>query len=295
MKTLMQNVQGPRQNFLGLEKEFSSLERAKAVVVPVPFQRRPGGAAKLAPAAILNASRAISRTDEETGHDIGVRHGVATLLPFPAAPLKEAAFLTKLSDLISDLSAREKFVVTLGGDRLLTSACVAAAAKRFGSLSVLHFDAHADLSAGRGEVMAKICEFVEPKRIVQAGVRSVSEEDLNFIQDQGVRTYYAHLIRGGAYTRLLKYWDDALIDDLTDDVYVTIDLDVFDPSIMPSTTTPVPGGLTWPEVVGCLRKVGQKRRIVGADVTGLSPVKGTVHPEITAAKLVSKLINFSLS
>ncbi len=290
----MHNVLGSRQNFLGLEKEFSTFDRAKAVILPVPYQRTAGSGAKAAPAAILGASRSVSRYDEETRTDLGVRHGVATLTPFPPSPLKEPAFLTKLSDTVADLLAHEKFVLTVGGDRLLTSACVAAAAKRFASMSVLHFDAHADLNSKEGDVMARICEFVDPRRIVQAGVRSVTEDEATFIQDQGIHTYYAHLIHSGSYTRLLKYWDDALIDDLTDEVYVTIDLDVFDPGVIPSTTTPLPGGLTWSEVTTCLRKVGLKRRIVGADITGLAPSKGARYADITAATLAAKLLTYAL-
>jgi agmatinase len=208
--------------------------------------------------------------------------------------VKEPAFLTKLSDLVADLLAREKFVLTIGGDRLLTSACAAASARRYASLSVLHLDAHADLNANAGAVTARLCEFIEPKRIVQAGVRSTSEDEVMFVQEHGMRTYYAHLIRAGAYTRLLKYWDDALVDDLTDEVYVTVDVDVFDPSIMPSTKTPEPGGLGWGEVTSCLRKIGQKRRIVGADITGFAPEKGARHADVTAAKLAFKLLAYSL-
>lgn len=288
----MHTTFGSKQNFLGLEKDHSTFERSKAVILPVPFQRVAGSGARSAPSAILTASRGLSRFDEETNVDIAARHGIATLTPFPPAPLKEPAFLTKLSDLVSDLLSREKFVLTLGGDRLLTSACAAAAAKRFASLSILQFDAHADLA--EGNVTARICEFIDPKRIVQAGVRSTSENEVAFVRENGIHVYYAHLIRSGGYTRLLKYWDDALVDDLTEEVYVTIDVDVFEPSVMPSTMTPQPGGLSWGDVVGCLRKVGQKRRIVAADINGLSPSKAARFADVTAAKLAAKVLAYSL-
>lgn len=288
----MHTTLGSKQNFLGLEKEHSTFERSKAVVLPVSYQRIAGSGARSAPSAILTASRSLSRFDEETNVDLASRHGIATLTPFPPAPLKEPAFLTKLSDLVSDLLSREKFVLTLGGDRLLTSACAAAAAKRFASLSILQFDAHSDLAAGG--VTARMCEFIDPKRVVQAGIRSTSEDDVTFAHENGIHTYYAHLIRSGGYTRLLKYWDDALIDDLTDEVYVTIDVDVFEPSVVPSTATPQPGGLSWRDVVGCLRKVSQKRRIVAADITGLSPSKSSSFADVTAAKLAEKLLAYSL-
>lgn len=288
----MHSTLGSKQNFLGLEKEHSTLDRSKAVVLPVVYQRLAGSGARQAPPAILSASRGLSRYDEVTGVDLAVRHGIATLSPFPATTLKESAFLTNLSDLVSDLLAREKFVLSIGGDRLLTSACAAAAAKRFASLSVLQFDAHADLFAGG--VANRLSEFIDPKRIVQAGIRSTSDDEVAFAQEHGLHVYYAHLIRTGGYTRLLKYWDDAMIDDLTDEVYVTIDVDALDPSVMPSTAAPQPGGLGWDDLVGCLRKVGQKRRIVAADITGLTPSKTARFADVTAAKLAIKLLAYSL-
>jgi agmatinase len=288
----MHTTLGSKQNFLGLEKEYSSLERSKAVVLPVPYQRVAGSGARSAPAAVLAASRGIPRFDEEIDADIADRHGVATLAPFPSAPLNEPTFLTKLSDLVSDLLSREKFVLTLGGDRVLTSACAAAAAKRFASLSILHFDAHSDLTTGG--VTARLGEFIDPKRIVQAGIRSTSGDEVSFARENGIHVYYAHLIKSGGYTRLLKYWDDALIDDLTDEVYVTIDVDVFEPSVMPSTMSPQPGGLSWYDVVGCLRKAGQKRRIVAADITGLSPSKSARFADVTVARLAAKVLAYSL-
>jgi agmatinase len=288
----MHTTLGSKQNFLGLEKEYSTFERSKAVVLPVPYQRVAGSGARSAPASILAASRGLSRFDEEITADLASRYGIATLAAFPSSPLKEPAFLTKLSDLVSDLLSHEKFVLTLGGDRLLTSACAAAAAKRYASLSILHFDAHADLSPG--SITARMCEFIDPKRIVQAGIRSTSADEVTFAQENGLHVYYAHLIRSGGYTRLLKYWDDALIDDLTDEVYVTIDVDVLEPSEMPSTMSPQPGGLAWGDVIGCLRKVGLKRRIVAADITGLLPSKSARFADVTAAKLAAKVLAHSL-
>ena len=250
----------------------------------------------------MKASRDVERYDEETGRNVASEVGIATLPPFTASSSKEGAVLTKLNDLVADLLARDKFVIMLGGEHMMTAASAAAYAKRHANLSLLQLDAHADLRPSQGGsafagscVMARVCEFLDPKRLVQAGIRSLNSEEADFIRDQGIHTYLAHNIKSGAHTRLLKYWDDAVLDDLTDDVYVTIDVDVLDPSIMPSTNTPEPNGLLWGDVVNCLKKISHKRRIVGCDIVGLTPIKGLRHPDVSVAKLVSKIINYAVS
>lgn len=298
----MQTSLGPQQNFLGVEKSLSTFDRAKAVILSVPYQRASGSGPRSGPAAILKASRELEHYDEETGRTVASEAGICTLAPFNAGSAKEGAVLTKLNDLVSDLLARDKFVVMLGGEHMLTAASAAAYAQRHPNLSVLQFDAHADLRADHAGstfagacVMARVCEFLEPRRLVQAGVRSMNAEEADTIREQGIHTYLAHHIKSGFHTRLLKYWDDSLVDDLTEDVYVTIDVDVFDPSIMPSTCTPEPNGLSWMDVVSCLKKVSQKRRIVGCDIVGLSPIKGLRHPDLTVAKLVSKILTYAVA
>jgi len=142
--------------------------------------------------------------------------------------------------------------------------------------------------------MARVCEFLDPHRLVQVGVRAQCKEEAEFIRDRGVNTFYAHEIRRGSYTRVLKYWDDFAVEKLTDNVYISFDVDGLDPSIMPATGTPEPNGLFWDEVLQCLRKVGRKRRIVGCDIVEFAPIKGLHFADITAAKLVSKILNYAL-
>jgi agmatinase len=105
---------------------------------------------------------------------------------------------------------------------------------------------------------------------------------------------YAHEIRNGTHSRFLRTWDDAVVEKLTDQVYVSFDVSAFDPSIMPATRAPEPNGLFWDEVMRCLKKVGQKRKIVGCDVVELAPINGLRYPDIAAAKLVSKILNYAL-
>jgi agmatinase len=143
-------------------------------------------------------------------------------------------------------------------------------------------------------VMARVCEFLDPNRLVQVGIRAQCKEEAEFIRENGVHTFYAHEIRNRTFSRVIKEWDDYVVDALTEEVYVSFDVDGFDPSIMPATGTPEPNGLYWNEAMTLLRKVARKRRIVGLDVVELAPMKGLHHPDLTTAKLVSKVLNYAL-
>ena len=292
-----------KSNFLGIEKEFSSFEKSKIVILPAPYESTVsyGGGTKKGPAAILQASHYVEFFDEETKREIHRERGIATMAPLDFSKKKDAAAVQFLHSAVLELLSEDKFVVTLGGEHTISSAPIAAYAKKYQDLSVLQFDAHSDLRPeymgnkySHASVMARVCEFLDPKRLVQVGIRAQAKEEAVFIRENGVNTYYAHEIRSGKYTRLLRYWDDAVVENLTDHVYVTFDVDGFDPSIMPATGTPEPNGLFWAEVMQCLRKVCQRRKIVGFDVVELAPIKGLHHPDLTTAKLVSKILNYAL-
>lgn len=299
----MQKTLDSKSNFLGIAREHSSFEASKIAVLPVPYEHTVSyqGGTKAGPAAILKASHFVETFDEETKRDISQEHGIATLPLLDFGKKRDAAAMQLLHDVITGLSGQEKFIVTLGGEHSISAPAIAAFAKKHSDLSVLQFDAHSDLRSdyqgtkySHASVMARVCEFLDPKRLVQVGVRAQSREEAEYIRDNGVNTFYAHEIREGKYTRVLRYWDDAVVEKLTDHVYITFDVDGFDPSLMPATGTPEPNGLFWAEVMQCLRKVGRRHKIVGFDVVELSPIKGLHHPNLTAAKLVSKILNYSL-
>ena len=292
-----------RSNFLGLPREQSSFDTSKIVVLPVPYEATVsyGHGTKNGPAAILEASHFVEFFDEETKREICREHGICTLPPLKVAAKKPEAVLETLNRTVRDLLALGKFVVTLGGEHSISAAPIAACAARYPDLSVLQFDAHSDLRQeyegtkhSHACVMARVCEFLDPRRLVQVGIRAQCREEAEFIRDHGIHTYYAHEIRSGAHDRLFKTWDDAVAQHLTDHVYISFDVDGFDPSIMPSTGTPEPNGLFWAEVMQCLRKVSRARNIVGFDVVELAPVIGLSHPDLTTAKLVSKILNYAL-
>jgi agmatinase len=294
---------GVEHNFLALTQEFSAFDSSKIAIVSAPYARtttRVSGTKK-APEAILRASHHLQIFDEETKREVAKEIGIATLQPLNLGAKNEESALQTIHETILSLISLNKFVVTLGGDNAISSAVTAAFAKKIDNLSILQFDAHSDLQDGRRDakrgdagVMAKVCEFLDPSKLVQVGVRSQNKEEAEFARDNNVRLFYAHEIHGGSHTRLLKYWDDAVVDRLSENVYVTFDVDVFDPSIMPATPSPEPGGLSWFEVMRCLKKVGKKRRIVGFDVVEFAPIKSLPAPDLTVAKLVSKMINYAL-
>ncbi len=296
MKTL-----GISKNFLGIEEEYSSYDRSKIVILPAPYERTVsyGGGTKNGPAAILDASHYVEFYDEETGREVHKELGIATLPPLRFNTKEDEASLETIYQSVKKLLGDKKFIMTLGGEHTISQAAIAAYAETWKDLSIVQIDAHSDLrdsylnsKYSHACVMARVCEFVDPRRIVQVGIRAQCIEEAQFIRRRGIHTLYAHGIRNGAYSKIVKDWDDLAIQNLTPHVYVTFDVDGFDPSIMPSTGTPEPNGLFWAETMKFLRKLGKRKRVVGCDVVELAPVKGVHHPDLTAAKLVSKMINY---
>jgi agmatinase len=292
-----------KRNFLGIEKQYSAWETAKIVILPAPYEHTVsyGAGTKNGPEAILKASKQVEYFDEETKREIYKEHGIATLPPLVFEKKKDETALQLIYDTVFEMVERQKFVVTLGGEHSISSSTIAAHAKLYPNLSVLHFDAHSDLRTeyrgnkySHASVMARVCEFLDPRHLIQVGVRSQCKEEAEYIRDHGIHSFYAHEIRRGNYTKVLKYWDDFVTEKLTENVYISFDIGAFDPSIMPSTGTPEPNGLLWDEVMQCMRKVARKRRIVGFDVVELAPIKELRHADVTAAKLVSKILNYAL-
>ena len=289
------------KNFLGIEDRYSSYQSSKVVILPVPYEHTVsyGGGTKNGPSAILDASHYVEFYDEETGREVHKELGIATLPPMKFARKKDESVLEDIYQASKKLLHDKKFVVSLGGEHTISQASIAAYAERYKDLSVLQIDAHSDLrneyldsKYSHACVMARVCEFVDPKKIVQVGIRAQCIEEAEFIRRTGIHTMYAHQIRTGKFSKLVKGWDDYAIEHLTNDVYVTFDVDGFDPSIMPSTGTPEPDGLLWHETMKLLRKLGKRKHVVGCDVVEFAPSKTLHHPDLTAAKLVSKMINY---
>jgi agmatinase len=276
------------RNFLGLPPEFSSYDKSEIVVLPVPFDKTSTwikGAEK-GPDAIIEASTNVEFYDVETGCEI-YEKGIFTEKPILAKSSEE--MIKKVREKIKNLLSDHKFVVTLGGDHSVSVPAIRAHAEVFKGMSVLHLDAHSDRrdeyddnKYSHASVIARAKESV--KNVVSVGVRSMDSSEIESAKKDKI--FYAHDIHGKTD------WVKKAVDSLSDDVYVTIDLDVFEIGLMPATGTPEPGGLGWYEVTRFLRSVAERKRIVGFDVVELCPNEHNKAPDALAARLVQVLLSY---
>ena len=274
--------------FFDLPAEFSDVSQAAAAILPVPYDRtsswKRGSAA--GPDAILDASQYVELYDIETDSE-PYRRGVAAMSPVVCnGPPEELA--ERVADRVGELLDRGQLPILLGGEHSVTIGAVRAAADRIPGLSVLQIDAHGDTresyhgsGCNHACVMARVRERCP---IVQVGIRSLDLSELASLDRS--RVFFAHQIIGAKD----QSWMSRVVDLLTDDVYVTIDLDAFDPGVMPATGTPEPGGLGWYDVTGLLAKVAAHRRVRAFDVVELCPSAESHASAFTAAKLVYRFL-----
>ncbi len=293
----MEKILGIRSNFLGVATSPGAWNRAGVAILPIPFEQTVsyGKGTARGPSAILKASSYVEFYDEETGRDISREVGVVTLPPLTLGPITGKRAVEAIERRAAALHAAGKFVFSLGGEHTVTQALVRAHHRSYPDLSVVQIDAHSDLRPryqgtpySHASVMARVCDFLDPRKIVQVGIRAQCEEEANYIRDRGVTTLYAHEIRG----RRNSDWQRRALSKLSRNIYVTFDVDGLDPSVMPATGTPEPNGLFWDETMRFLKLLGSRRRVVGCDVVEFAPIRGLHHPDLTAAKLVSKMINY---
>ncbi len=283
---------GPPPNFGGLEEEFSSLERARAVVLPVPydFSTTYQGGARWGPRAILSASQNMEIWDEELGATY--RAGIHTLPEIEPTALGPEAMAERVADAVGWILDAGRLPVVLGGEHSISAGAVSAAASRFADLSVLQLDAHADMrDTYLGSRFSHACVMRRVRERVPAvsvGVRSFSEEEAEHLRLHPVPVWSPRALRG-----LRGEWEPVLAP-LTRTVYVTFDLDALDPAALPATGTPEPGGLDWYETVDLLRALAARARIVGFDVVELAPIPGQVASDFLAARLAYRLIGLAL-
>ncbi|MSQ40411.1 MAG: agmatinase [Dehalococcoidia bacterium] len=279
-------------SFLALSPQESALSTARAVLVPVPYDGATSyrSGAREGPSAIIAASRDLEDYDAELKDEpsrLGI-HTYPEIEPHVGSP---DAMVERVERVVRPLVEAGKLVGVLGGDHSVAVGSVRAYLERFPDLSVLYLDAHADLrDEYQGSRYSHACaarRMHERVPLVQVGVRSLSVEERRYIEAKQVPVYF---------------WDPApaafrpqeVVALLSPHVYVSVDLDVFDPSLMPAVGTPEPGGMAWEQVVGLLRAVAAERRIVGFDVVELCPREGPAACAFTAARLVYKLIGYAL-
>lgn len=275
-------------HFLNIPPEFTGYGSSGIVILPVPFDKTSTwikGADK-GPKAIIEASQIMELYDIETGSE-AYRRGIHTekgIIASSSELMVEDVY-KKVKKLIDD----KKFAVVLGGEHSVSIGAIKAHSSMFEDLSVLHLDAHSDArDSYKGSKYNHACVIARAKEavknIVSVGIRSMDSSELNYIDPS--RIFYAHDIHNSTG------WIKKVLKKLSRNVYITIDLDVFDPGIMPSTGTPEPGGLGWYQVISLLRAVSEKKNIIGFDAVELCPSADNKAPDFLAAKLIYKLLSY---
>ena len=289
-------------NYGGLPKAFSSFASSRVAVLPIPYDGTStwGKGADQGPAALLEASANMELYDIETDSEV-YKLGICTVEPVtenrsPEAMVKEGQKRVK------ELLDADKFVVTLGGEHSISAGPIYAHAKKYPQMSVLQIDAHSDLRPeylgskyNHACIMARAREVAT---VVQVGIRSMDVSEKPYLTN----VFFAEPVTAKSSTSSGEQqthwdsiqnpgWERRAIDCLTENVYITIDLDAFDPSIMPSTGTPEPGGMDWKQVTGLLKQVSAAKKIIGFDVVELAPNPHNKAPDFLAAKLIYVLLS----
>ncbi len=281
--------------FLGLEGAAADFATSAAVLLPVPYESTTsyGGGAHLGPRAILEASRFVELYDQELDCEpssIGI-HTLPTIELTRAGAASAMEELERLYARVAE-ACGHRFLCMLGGEHSVSAPAIRAQAKLHDTrLSVLQMDAHADLRPeyegtphSHASAMARVVEHAD---VVGVGIRAVSSEEME-------------LVRGSDATTLVwademwedDRWMDRALEALGPKVYLTFDVDYFDPSLVPSTGTPEPGGGDWYRTLRFLRRVFREREVVAMDVVELAPVPGLHAPDFLVAKLVYKLLGY---
>ncbi|WP_185877341.1 agmatinase [Blattabacterium cuenoti] len=275
--------------FSNISKEYSTLENSNIVIIPVPYDYtqtwRKGS--KYGPKAFLSASNHIELYDIETNFEV-YRKGIFTA-PFidikSNYPIK---MVNKVYDTTKKFIMKNKFVTLIGGDHSISIGSIRAFGEKYSNISILHMDAHTDLRPiYQGSKYNHACSMYEASQkyiLVQVGIRSMDITEKKYIQKNNI--FYMHDIHSD------KYWINKVIERLSNYVFISIDIDVFDPSIAPATGTPEPGGLDWYTSLKLLKKVLKKKNVIGFDIVELLPFKKDFSTDFLTVKLFYKLLSY---
>jgi|YNPMSStandDraft_2_1061718.scaffolds.fasta_scaffold00317_10 agmatinase len=284
-----------KKNFLGIGEKHSNYKNSKVVIISSPLEKTVSygkGTAK-GPKAILEASHYVEFYDEEFDRELCFEIGIATLEALKLQKLNHLKVLNKIYEAVKKVLNDDKFPIILGGEHSISSACVRAFLEKYNDLTILQFDAHSDLrdsyegsKFSHASVMKRIYEMT--KNIVQVGIRAQCKEESDLIKNENINCFYMRDIRIG---KLGENWIGKIIDKCLDNVYITFDVDAFDPSLFPSTGTPEPGGLFWDETVSLIKELGRRKKIVGFDIVETAPKNKNDYSSFIAAKLCYKILN----
>jgi agmatinase len=280
-------------NFGGIaEEEFSSFDNSRIIVWPISYEGTVsyGGGTGKGAEAIIDASRNMELYEDETDAEV-YKLGIHTVEESSAIDPPER-MMNSLYDRAKQLVGSGKFIAMIGGEHSVSAPVIRAHAEKYPNLSILQIDAHADLRDtydgtpySHASIMARVVKDLKIQA-VQVGIRSISAEEARALDDLPTRIFWARDIVGRD-----DWWHDA-VEGLTENVYLTIDIDGLDPSLVSATGTPEPGGLSWYETVGLLRTLARKRNVVGMDLTEYSYVEGQSASAFLCAKLIYKTLAF---
>lgn len=282
------------QNFAGLSSPHSDFGTAQVVILPVPYDSTTEwhSGTREGPKAIIEASQYLELYDLELDREI-YKVGIHTLPELRPVLSNPEDMIRRVYDVSRSLIQDDKFVVMLGGEHSLSLGIVQALKEIYQDLCILQLDAHADLrdeytdtKYSHACVMRRIVELCP---IIQVGIRSLSSEENTFLKQNKMKPFY--LTASSPHLHSIQQ----IVDSLGKNVYVTIDLDVLDPSIMSAVGTPEPDGLFWHEVIGLLKAITQHRHVVGFDIVELCPDQGPDSCAFLAAKLAYTLIGYATS
>ncbi|HPQ80680.1 MAG TPA: agmatinase [bacterium] len=282
-------------NFLGLPDELSGYDKARVVVLPVPYEHTVsyGGGTASGPSAIIEASAQVELYDEELRME-PCDVGVATLPALKVEGLAPQEMRAEVVTAISRIARDGKIPLLLGGEHSVTPAAVEAVAASCGDITVVQIDAHADLREEyEGDPWSHACAMARVREIcpaVQVGIRNLSKPEAKLVQRENLPVFFANDMRMG------EHWmKEALAAIPTGRIYLTIDLDGLDMSIMPATGTPEPGGMGWYQTLDFIRMLLSERDLVGMDIVELAPIKGMHACDFLAAKLAYKSIGYYIA
>jgi len=280
-------------NFLGIGPPFTDLVPARAVLLPVPYDRTAtyGKGTRNGPAGLIAASCSLELYDEELGQETYTR-GIHTAEPVSGNDEPAERMVKTVESAVSRYLEMGKLVVTVGGEHSITFGAVAAHRRRHPSLTVVQLDAHADLRDeyegsrhNHACVMRRIREMGIPT--ASAGIRSLSQEEADYLAREPAPIVSGRRVAEG------PGWFDEVLSGTGEEVYVTIDVDFFDPALVPGTGTPEPGGGDWYGTLAFLRALAEKRRIVGFDIMELAPLPSQPASDFLAAKLLYRLLGYT--
>jgi agmatinase len=276
------------RTFAGIEPQFAGFEKAKVLLQSIPYDGTStwGKGADSGFNAFLEAAENMELYDIETNAEV-FTHGVHIIPPITEDKSPEDVFNAVYNN-TKELLKKDKFLTFFGGEHSISIGIIKAFYEKHPDITVLQLDAHADLRESYMDTpynhACAVHDASKNTNLIQVGIRSMDSCELPFLNKS--KCFLAEDIYGQTQ------WMDEAIEKMTNKIYLTIDLDVFDPSIMPATGTPEPGGLDWNTTIRFLRKVFEKKQVLGFDIVELAPIEGFHAPQFLASKLYYKLLSY---